>query len=327
MGIDKGIMDGVESMVANRFTPWHYSYNEDRVALVDLNIESGAQALTLAQCDWGVNLVGLGEFMPNHEGAEDFYLALRSDEQAVLGVHKERYTVIPNSAVGDMADAVMAAAPGSNIESAGALYAPGKVVWILVRLPEMAPTFGGREHHERYMLVTTSHDASMAFSVRGTDVRVECMNTMSMAYNGTKADYTIRHTTNAMDYVREAQAGIATVTANWQAMDAQIARLIDTELERGDFASEIIPEVIGEAPEAEGRGLTMWEQKFDAIVDLYDAPHNEAIVDTAWGAVNAINEYEEWGIKPRGQTVQEQQFKRLLTGSYDLTRKALALVN
>jgi phage/plasmid-like protein (TIGR03299 family) len=327
MGQYKGIMGGIDSMVANRFTPWHYSYNEDRVALVDLQIESGQQALTLAKCDWGVNLVGLGEFMPNHEGAEDFFLALRSDKQAVLGVHKERYTVIPNSAVGDMADAVMVAAPGSNIESAGSLYVPGKVVWVLVRLPDTGATFGGREHHERYILVTTSHDASLAFSVRGTDVRVECMNTMSMAYSGARAEYVVRHTTNALDYVREAQAGIATVTANWQAMDTQIAALIDTELSRSDFASEIIPEVIGEAPEAEGRGLTMWENRFDAIVEMYDAPHNEAIVDTAWGAVNAVNEFEEWGIKPRGQEVHEQQFKRLLTGSYDMTRKAMSLVS
>ena len=327
MGQYKGIAGGVESMMANRFTPWHYSYNEDRVALVDLEIETGHQALVLAKCDWGVNLVGLGEFMPEHEGADDFYLAMRSDEQAVLGVHKERYTVIPNSAVADMADAVMLAAPGSNIESAGSLYAPGKVVWMLVRLPDTGATFGGREHHERYILVTTSHDASMAFSVRGTDVRVECMNTMSMAYNGSRADYVIRHTTNAMDYVAEARNSIAVVTANWQAMDAQIARLMDVELDRSDFASEIIPEVIGEAPETEGRAKTMWDNRFDAIVEMYDAPHNEAIVDTAWGAVNAVNEYEEWGIKPRGQEVHEAQFKRLLTGSYDLTRKALALVN
>ena len=327
MGQHKGVMGGIESMVANRFTPWHYSYNEDRVALVDMEIESGHQALVMAGCDWGVNIVNLGEFMPDHEGAEDFFVALRSDKQAILGVHGERYTPINNAVLGDLADAVMTAAPGSNIESAGSLFAPGKVVWVLVRLPEGGSDFGGREHHERYVLVSTSHDASKALQVRATNVRVECMNTISMAWNGSRADYVIRHTTNALSYVEEARKGITVAAANANAMDAAIERMIDQELDSAMFMTEFVPAVIGDAPEKEGRGMTMWETKFDAIVAAYGAPHNEAIVDTAWGAVNAVNEYEAWDQPTRGQSREDAQFKRLLTGNYELTSKALALVN
>ena len=326
MGIDKGIIGGVSSMMASRFTPWHFSYNEDRVRLTDIDIENAHQALVMAGLDWKVNKVSLAEFMPDNVGAEDFNLNLRSDNGAVLGVHKTRYAVIDNNVVADLAEAVTVAAPGSVIRSAGALYEPGKVIWMLVELPEAGITFASGEHHGKYILVSTSHDGSLSLTVRGTRVRVECMNTMSMALSGSRADYVIRHTTNALDYVEEARRGIGVATKNSQAWDEQIARLIDTELDSADFMVDVVPAIIGDKPEDEGRARTMWDSRFAGIVEAYNADHNEAIVDTAWGAVNAVNEYEEWGITPRGREVWEAQFSRLLSGTYELTSKALSLV-
>lgn len=328
MGADKGIMGGVESMMAARFVPWHYSYNEDRVSLTDLTIESGHQALVMAGCDWGVNLVGLGEFMPEHVGAEDYFLTMRSDISAVLGVHKERYEVINNQVVADLADAVIMAAPGANIVSCGALYVPGKQVWMLVELPSAGIVLGGRETHQRYVLIVTSHDASLSLSIRATRVRVECMNTMSMAVGGSRADYVIRHTTNALDYVEEAKAAIRVANANELAFDAQIEKLIDTELDQVDFAMEVLPEIMErDRPADAGRSQTMYDEKFGQIISLYGAPHNEAIIDTAWGAVNAVNEFEEWAVNPRGQEQHERQMAMLLRGDYPMTRRALSLVS
>lgn len=328
MGADsKGVMGGVTSMVASRFTPWHYSYNQDRVKLTDLDITSGRQGLVLAGCDWGVNKVSLAEFMPDHDGAQDHHLLMRSDNGAVLGVHGERYTGIDNFVLGDLADAVLLAAPGSRIPSTGSLYDPGKVVWILIELPASGAKLGGREVHEKYVLLATSHDGSMALTARSTRVRVECMNTMSMAMAGSRADYVIRHTTNALSYVEEARRSIGVATANSEAWDHAIEELIDTPMDEHDVYQEALPTLLGDRPAEEGRSKTMWDQRFDAIVDCYEADHNDAIMDTAWGFVNAVNEYEEWGVKPRGQETHERQMAMMLSGSYDLTKKALALVS
>lgn len=330
MGEYKGVLGGVTSMVASRFVPWHYSENTDRVRLTDIEIESGRQALTMAGLDWNVIKVSLGEFMPGYEGAEDYCLTLRSDRQAVVGCGMSaEYQEIQNTACGDLADAIISAYPGASIESAGALYDPGKVVWVLVRLPDATVRFGtdGSEMHERYVLISTSHNGTRALVVQPTDVRVECMNTISMAWGRTKAEHTIRHTVNAETYLEEARTALGMAAGAWTEMDRNIQWLLDTELDTADFLVDVVPHIIGEQPESEGRAYTNWSNRFDSLRDIYLADHNEAIVDTAWGAVNAVNELEMWAVKPRGQSVEDRQMGMLLRGDYPLTRRALALVS
>lgn len=327
MGSYKGILGGIDTMMAaDRLVPWHYDSNKERVKLLDMKIESGRQALTVAKCDWRVKLTDLATYLPDHEGADDFFIVEREDRAAVLGVHQTRYKEIQNEVIADLADAVIEAAKGSHILTAGSLYG-GKVVWMLVELPDSGIILAGRETHKRYVLIVTSHDATIPLSIRSTRVRVLCMNTMSMAVGGSRAEYVIRHTTNALDYVEEAKAGLRAANANELAMDATIERLIDTELSGDDFMVDIVPQIMDrDRPEKDGRSQTMYDEKFAAIMACYDAEHNEAIVDTAWGAVNAVNEYEEWGITPRDQEQHERQMGMLVKGQYPLTRKALALV-
>ena len=325
MGEYKGIMGGVDSMMAAKFTPWHFSYNQDRVRLTDLDITSGRQAMTMAGIDWSVLKVSLAEFMPDHAGAEDHVVLLRNDIQAVLGIAKPGYGVIDNTVPADLSDAVIEAVPGATIESCGSLYTPGKVVWFLVRLPD-SKVFGtdGGETHERYVMITTSHDGSSALTIRPTNVRVQCMNTFSMAF-GNASMYTIRHTTNALDYVEEARRAIKTTYANADAFDAEVQRLLDTELDSRDFTNFVIPEVVGSRPDDAGRSQTVWDDKFGLIVEAYNADHNEAIRGSAWGAVNALNEYETWAIKPRGRELWEAQFSKLLTNDFPMTKAGFDL--
>lgn len=317
-------------MVASRFVPWHEPWNKDRVKLTDFTIESGAQALTLAGLDWSVNKLNLSEFMPGFEGAEDYCVTLRSDKPAVLGAGmSDTYTPIQNTACADLADAVIKAYPGASIISAGALFDPGQVVWVLVQLPDATVRFGtdGAEHHERYLLISTSHNGTRALVVQPTDVRVECMNTISMAWGRTSAEYTVRHTSNANELLDEARRALSLTKQSYDEMDRTIQRLLDTEMDDVDFITSFTPHIVGERPESEGRGLTNWTARFDAIVDTWNADHNEAIKGTAWGAVSAVNELELWAVKPRGQSVASRQMGMLLSRNYPLTRKALALVN
>jgi phage/plasmid-like protein (TIGR03299 family) len=330
MGAYKGIAGGIDTMMS-RFEPWHLHYgNEERVHVTDLTIQSGHQALTMAKCDWTVDIEPLSTFMPDYPGAEDHFVTLkndlRNDSRSVLGVHGERYEPIQNAVIAELADAVMAAVNDSNVISSGALFG-GKVVWMLVELPDSGIVLGGREQHKRYVLIVTSHDGSLSLSIRATRVRVECMNTMSMAIDGSRADYVIRHTANALNYVEEAIRGIAMENANAEAWDHRVNELIDTELTTTEFAVNIVPAIMErDRPEKDGRSQTMYDEKFGQIIAAYTAPHNEAIVDTAWGAVNAINEYEAWSIKPRNQELNDRQLAMLVRGDYPLTRKALALV-
>ena len=330
MGEYKGVLGGVTSMVASRFVPWHTSANKDRVKLTDLAIESGEQALVMAGCDWNVIKLSLGEFMPEYEAASDYVVTIRSDRQAVLGCGMSAtYTEIQNQRIADLANAVLKAYPGASIESAGALFDPGQVVWMLVRLPEATVRFGtdGSEMHERYVLISTSHNGTRSLIVQPTDVRVECMNTISMAWGRTKAEFTIRHTAQAEEMIEEARRALGMAKGVYDEMDREIARLLDVKVDDADFLVDMVPVIIGERPEEEGKAVTNWERKFDTIHELWTADHNEAIHGTGWGVVNAANELEMWAVKPRGQTVEQRQMGMLLRADFPLTRKALALVS
>ena len=326
MGIDQyGVIGGVDSMVSVRFTPWHGV--SDLKKRVEFEIQSGRQALTLAGIDWAVRKVSMSDLLPGMGLADEYSVIVRSDNNDILGVHGPAYEVIQNEALADVVDGVITAVPGSYVESAGGLF-KGKVTWALVRLPESTTYFGtdGAERHERYIMVSTSHDGSYGFTIRPTDVRVECMNTISMAWRGNKAMYKVRHTTNAADYVAEAQQGLAVALANWEGLDAEIKALLDTKVDMGDFLVDVVPAVIGKRPEDEGRSQTIYDNRFAGIMQAYNEDHNEAIAGTAWAAVNAFNEYEVWSTQTRSRSRAEAQMIRVLNEDFPLTRQALALV-
>jgi hypothetical protein len=147
-----------------------------------------------------------------------------------------------------------------------------------------------------------------------------------MGWQGNKATYVIKHTANTVDYVAEAAHSIRVAYGNLDSFDAEVQRMLDMEVTARDFTGIVIPEVIGSRPQDTGRSQTVWDNKFDQIVGHYNADHNEAITDTAWGAVNALNEFETWSVKPRGgRELWEAQFTKLLTDNFDLTKRAVNL--
>lgn len=330
MGTYANVVGGIGTMMSVRERPWHYSENQDRVRMVDHDVTSGSQALVLAGIDWEVEKIALSDLTIDLPNADEFSVILRKDTRAVLGVHKPGYGLIQNACLGEMADAIiLSAGDGTYIDTAGSLFEPGRVVWMLVRLPD-ATTQNLDSPYEKWMLVCSSHDGSKVFSVRFVKVRVVCMNTFSMAFSGTKALHSVRHTTNAMDYMGNAREAVGMALKNDKAMDEQIARLLDTPFpsERVfDTKAGLITQVDQVRPEKEGRGQTEWDKRFAAIVDAYGQDYNLEIMDTAWGAVNAFQEYEQWGKGVRGRSVGDAQMARLMEGEWPMTTKALSIVS
>jgi phage/plasmid-like protein (TIGR03299 family) len=326
MGIDQyNVIGGVESMVSARFTPWHGL--SDTKVMTDYRITDAYEALRLAGLDWAVDELSLDNLLPTNPLANEHKLRLRRSDGAVLGVGSARYGVIQNDSLAHLSQAIVDFRPDAHIESAGALF-HGKVAWFLIRLDDEAKSFGrkGDEQMFRYLLAYTSHDGSKPFAVRFTNVRVECMNTISLAWgkNASQLLHTVRHTSNALNYVYEAEAAVKEAVQTFSVMDMEIEALLNTEM-RKPAAMSMFRTLLGD-PTDTPRGKTMWEKAFDGIVDEYNADHNANIKDTAWGAVMAVNGWELWGQTARGQSKPEKQMRHLLDGKYDLTSKALALV-
>lgn len=326
MGIDNyNAIGGVETMMSARFTPWHGL--SDFKIRTEERVISGSKAMDLGGIKWGVSERLLSDII-NNPLAEEHKMRVRDTDGAILGIGSPRYGLIQNDSLAQLSDAIIQFRPDAHIESCGALF-HGKVVWMLIALDDQVRTFGrnGDEKQFRYMLVYTSHDGSKPFAVRFTNVRVECMNTFSMAMGkASQMVHTIRHTSNAAQYIYEAENAVKAAVQTFDLLDLEIEQLLTTKMSPTQTLS-LFKKVMGERPDEKGRALTMWDNTFDAIVAEFKADHNDNIRGTAWSAVMAVNGYELWGQTVRGQKREEKQFKALLDGKYPMTEKALVLAS
>ena len=312
---------GVETSLTVRTLPW-YSLNDSRVFRAE-RLTNAAEATRLAQIDWTVSSHLLSDFLPNPL-ADETSLVVRNTDQAILGVAGDGYTVIQNEELAKMAQAIIEFRPDAHIESAGALH-HGKVVWMCVALDDEVSHLSGGDDHYRYMLVYTSHDGSKPFAIRFTNVRVVCQNTFSMAISkGSTLLHKVRHTRNALDYVREAHESVKAAVQTFDLWDLEIERLINTPQTRSEFYS-VVKSVLGEPSDSKA-GMTRWDNAFDAIVTEYNRDFNSGVKDTAWGTVMAVNGYELWEQSSRGQSKAQKQFISVLDGKLPLTAKAMLAV-
>lgn len=322
MGIDQyGRIGGVESSINSRFTPWMGL--SDTIIRTEERLIDAAAAHRMAGIDWTVSERLLSDIIPNPL-ADEHKLRIRESDGAILGVGSPKYGLIQNDSVAHLAQEIINFRADAHVESAGSLY-NGKVVWNLIALDDQHRTLSGGEQAFRYLLVYTSHDGSKPFAVRFTNVRVQCMNTFSMAMGkANQLVHTVRHTSNALQYVKEAEDSVKAAVATFDLMDMEIETLISQEMSKAE-AYKVFKQVLGEPTDSK-RGQTMWETAFDGIVSEYNADFNANIKGTAWGVVMGVNGYELWSQQSRGQTKQEKQFKHLLAGQYPLTTAAFAAV-
>lgn len=323
MGIDQyNRIGGVESSINSRFTPWMGL--SDTIKRTDERLIDAFDAHRQAGIDWQVNELLLSDIIDNPL-ADEHKLRIRSTDGAVLGVGSPRYGLIQNDSVATLAQEIIRFRPDAHVESAGSLF-NGKVVWNLIALDDEAVSWaGGAEKHYRFLLCYTSHDGSKPFAVRFTNVRVQCMNTFSMAMG--KANemlHTVRHTSNAVGYVKEAIDSVKAAVQTFDLMDMEIEAMLSQSMSKA-AAMSAFKEILGEPTDSK-RGKTMWESAFDGIVSEYNADFNDNIRGTEWGFVMAVNGYELHRQSSRGQSNAEKQFKHLLAGQYPLTNKALAVV-
>jgi len=143
------------------------------------------EALTLAGLDWLVGFpssqsatfdLGHGEqIVPIRGGRTLFRLPRTPDEQFIeMGNFGLGYNPVQNHKLAEMAYAF---GEQAKVESAGSVM-QGKRVWFLLQMNSL--DFSG-DQVSTYMILSNTHDGSMAFSIFPTSVRVVCNNTLSLA--------------------------------------------------------------------------------------------------------------------------------------------------
>jgi len=174
--------------------PWH------RMGTAVEHALTSADAVTTANMDWNVitspvlyrsPLTGVLQEVPNRVAV------IREDTGEVFTLASDRYTPLPNRKAFEFFDSVVGA--GQAIYHTAGTIKGGRKFWILAKLDgELKVTNDDVLH--KYILLGSSHDASMPLSMMFTTVRVVCDNTFSLALNQNTNEnglrFTAKHTPN-----------------------------------------------------------------------------------------------------------------------------------
>lgn len=277
----------VESMFSARVLPWH------GLGVVTADVLTGREALVTAGLDWEVHLALLTAEVDEvpYEVPEMFATyRTRKGQTDILGVVGDNYTPVQNSELFNFGEALTSTGE-AQWETAGSLRG-GRVIFATAKLSREIVIAG--DQHVPYLVMASSHDASMSMKAILTPVRVVCMNTLRLALARSRSAYTIRHTPNVQQYVAQAREALQMSWVYLDGFEAEVSKLVEqtvTDKQWNDLIAKLVPELESDSK----RRATNVDQRRADITEVYRTdPACRPWVGTAWGALNGVNTWELW---------------------------------
>lgn len=280
----------VEQMFVVGAAPWH---NLGKVFQVPPSLE---EAIVAAGLDWKVTTE------PVFSGANerlDAQLTRRSSDNSILGVVGPNYVPLQNSEAFNFFKPFIEQKEAA-IETAGSLKM-GKRVWVLAKINKDPMVIKGNDTVEKYILLSNSHDGSLAVRVGFSSVRVVCSNTLAMAHDS-KASKLIRvkHTKNVNENVENIREIMNVANAEFEASAEQYRMLASKQINSKDLEKyvKIVFNTTSRIMEAEGNMDSINNKRImDQVAPLFEKGRGNdmpEIKGTLWAAYNAVNEYLQY---------------------------------
>jgi len=231
-------------------------------------------------------------------------LAPTDNPEDIFDIVPSSYCILQNSELADLADIFAEAAQaerGIDIPTLSAGTLRGRrLAFVSLGVPDDAALDGlpARGHS---LNLGTSHDRTTALVGTLSSTIVVCANTFRANVLGRPAEVNIRHTVGSTWRIVEARGILRDMIGAATEVDAAIARLIDTPMSFPTFRDTALPAILGDRPDDEGRGQTMWDNRREDIGDEY---HSERVPyqfhGTAWAGMMAVQGWEQHSRTQRG---------------------------
>lgn len=309
----------VETMMSVREVPWH------GLGTIVQEVQTAKEALISAGLDWEVDLYPLFARLEK-EGREipvpDQFAVVRDSDFSTLGVVGKQYVPIQNWKSFEFFDTLVDSGD-AKYETAGSLSG-GRVVFMTARVPKDIK-IGGEDKVDSYLVLSTSHDGSMAFRAAVTPVRVVCMNTLNYGLQKATQSWSIRHTESADGKVEEARKALGLTFEYLDEFAKEAEALLAQEFTKAEFerlVAQIVPSKGSDAASLTQKALIGTLESSSTIDD--------GMRYTKWGAMNAVAEYVDW-VQPiqnsKTKTRAEQRTERAWWGpGLALKKKAHAVL-
>lgn len=294
----------VESMFYVRQVPWHGLGTRVEEAL------TSDEALRIAGLNWEVDQTPVytqeGLLIPGYKANR------RSTDNAILGIVSDRYKIVQNTEAFEFTDAIVGETEDGVVkyETAGSLCG-GKRIWLLAKMP--TKNIVG-DDVEPYMFFSNSHDGSGAIKIGMTPIRVVCQNTLNMAMNTAKRQWSTKHIGDMQSKLEEAKHCLMMADEYMTNLDIEADKLANKKLYE-DQIEEILDEMF---PVNDSTGNT----KKNNILQFrqnywraYDMPDIAKFKDSAWKAINAMSDVVTHSAPKRNTaTYNENRWGKIMDG-------------
>ena len=304
----------VESMFYVRETPWH------GLGVKVASAPKSQEALRLAELDWKVIQEPI--YTGNEEKIEGFKANVRDLDRKVLGVVTDRYKIIQNEEAFAFTDELLG--EGVRYETAGSLMG-GRKVWLLAHLPHEYIITGDRI--SPYLVFSNTHDGSGAVKVALTPIRVVCSNTLNLALSTAKRSWSMVHTGNVKDRLKEAGDTLFLAEKYMDRLGKEFENLRMkklTDQQVLDYIEILLPCEDDSTPQ---QVKNMERLREDLKMRYFEAPDLQDVGKNAYRFINAVSDFATHA-KPLRKTAsyKETLFSKTMEGN-PLIDKAYQMVS
>lgn len=278
----------VESMMYVGKTPWHGL----GVPVPEGSRLSIEEAIVAAGLNWGVELRHLfTEGQKNeHLCVIGSYVTCRTSDNKVLGIVGRDYEPLQNIDAFKWFQPFLESREAT-IETAGRLKG-GSRIWVLAKIRRDPMSVGQEDILEHYILLSSSHDGSLAVRIGFTPIRVVCNNTLSLAHES-KASRLLRakHIKGVLETLEDIRDTINLAQQEFVATVDQYKRLASKQVNSTELVKYV--RLVFCLKERERTPAQQKQEKIvPSVVRLFEYGRGSRMAGkTYWGAYNAVNEY------------------------------------
>jgi phage/plasmid-like protein (TIGR03299 family) len=284
----------IETMAYFGATPWHGL----GTALAEEDVYDWQKTCEKAGLDWEAELVPL-QTVDTQTKVVHRAVRRKSDGR-ILGTVGPRYTILQNRASLRWFQPFLDAREAA-LHTAGSLR-QGSRIWVLARLNRDPLLIAQDDAVDKFLLLSHSHDGSLAVRVGFTPVRVVCSNTLAMAH-GSDASKLIRlkHTRDIHENLANIREIMNLANQEFEATAEQYRLLARRSISREDLRR-----YVRKVLKVEEEPSTRTSNTISEITRLYESGKGNdlpSIRGTWWAAYNGVS---EWLSYQRGRNPQNR---------------------
>ena len=213
-------------------------------------------------------------------------------ESKSLGVVGQSYEIVQNRASLEVAYDIVGAAKGdAYLDTVGAL-GNGSQLFAYLKLEDLIiDPIGINDQIENGLVISWSHDGTIAMTYLFSNIRVVCKNTLNMAIRGAKNVFRAKHTSSVEGRLKQAQTALGISTEWSKAFNEQANELLKVSYSEDRF-QKVLNKVFPEPTQATDRQKRNTQATHAQVRGIFSNERNSKnFGSNGWTMYNSIVEY------------------------------------